>query len=144
MKLSRNKTLVPAKNFHFVHECCSELCCLKFSNENQQLLFTAFYSKDKKQLQDLYLSSCMEKVLRKTQVLDSLGHANVNQWKYTLSIQNIRVPVCRRFIISLYGISVERIRTVQQKNISGNHYVAILVKIEIVVFKRKILQVIYR
>lgn len=117
---NRGKTLVPAK-FSYVQACCFQVCYINFDEGMQQLLFTEFYASGKtKQLQDVYLSSCIEKVVRRTQSSNPSICFRPNQWKYYLLIENITVPVCRQFIVSLYEISVKRIRTIQEKIIRGN------------------------
>jgi len=94
--------------------------CYKQLNEICQLsLFNEFYrTKKSKQVQDLFICSCMSKVARQVAVCDENRRQRPNQWAYSLVIDNTRISICQKFLRKLFQLSEKRIRVIQTRIIN--------------------------
>lgn len=119
--VNRGGKTVEAKSFTPITKpCCVENCYMKFEVETQIILNRKFY-KDNKQLQDIFLSSCIKKKKRKTKKPSPSKKSRPNGWSYCININtNAKFVVCRSFLMSLYQISEKRLRIIQKKMVNSN------------------------
>lgn len=71
-------------------------------------------------MQDLFLSNCLTKREPKRQV--NKQNKRDHQWDYSIPIENIKIVVCQKLILSLLQISEKRIRIIQKRLIKGDNY----------------------
>lgn len=121
-----NKIVVPAKKPNLLNKLCWERCrrnCSeKFSKEQRQALFSAFYSLDQNG-KNYMLLNCMQR-------RDVVHHRKKVQKKkqnsFTYSIKlpenDERIVVCKTAISSLFQIPMTKIDRIKQKHASGKMF----------------------
>ena len=97
-----------------------KMCTHNLAIDDQLSIFTRFWDMGVKIEQDIFLTSCLERVSRKTMYI----HPTKNRehvWKYSvLDGSGKKLSVCRKLLLNLLQISEKRLRTVQNKLVSGN------------------------
>lgn len=91
--------------------------CYKDMVESTQLaLFNEFYrTKKSKQVQDLFICSCMSMVPRQVAVFDANRRQRPNQWAYSLTVGHKKISICQKFLRKLFQLSEKRIRVIQTR-----------------------------
>lgn len=114
--VGRNGLEVPAKNFLYVDVCCPKMCYKELIESIQLALFNEFYrTKKNKQVQDLFICSCMSKVPRQVAVCDVNRRQRPNQWAYSLTVGHKKISICQKFLRKLFQLSEKRIRVIQTR-----------------------------
>ncbi|CAG9792951.1 unnamed protein product [Diatraea saccharalis] len=96
---------VSKKVFKHVTTCCSKKCCIKLDQNAQRRLFCDFWNIGDKAHQDSLLLSCLEKV---SKLRENVGPGKLkrdNQWKYFLTVDGLKINICRKLLLSLLKIS---------------------------------------
>ena len=83
------------KRFTLVSKCCKKKCFEKLTLHEQLELFTTFYSRQEKSLQDSFLPRCMEASVMKTKTLDPKKQHNHN-WRYSVSTFGSKKEACQK------------------------------------------------
>lgn len=108
------KVQVPAKMFTAVDSCCKEKCFENFSIVSQRSQFDSFYSGQNKSLQDSFLASRLKRC-ESTKVSADQKKPRLHTWEYCVKDGGMSTKVCQKLILSLFKISVKRIRVIQRK-----------------------------
>lgn len=111
---------VSGKIFSKVVECCNDKCWNSFTEEHQEEMFSTFYNQGK-ELQDSFLSKCMEKTLPKTKTVEPKKPRN-HTWAYSLNIGGLQVSVCKGFLLKLFQVTIKRIRVIQEKTLNNESF----------------------
>lgn len=110
---------IPKKVFQYISKCCSKECAGKIDVNDQKKKFTEFWNIGDKIQQDTFLLSCLEKALKLKENVGPNKQKRDNQWKYYFTIESIKMPVCKKLLLSLLKISEKRLRIVQKYKLSG-------------------------
>lgn len=105
---------VPNKVFQYINKCCSKECAVNNDRNAQNKIFTEFWNIGDKVQQDTFLLSCLEKLLKLRENVGPDKQKRDNQWKYYFTIESIKIPVCRKLLLSILKISEKRLRIVQK------------------------------
>ncbi|XP_043464094.1 uncharacterized protein LOC122507356 [Leptopilina heterotoma] len=114
-----NGNFQPGKVFSPTSVCCSKKCAAKIEINDQNQLFDYFHNFEEKERQDIFLMSCLEKFVKLTESVGNDKIRRENQWKYFLTVQSLKIPVCRKLLLSILQISEKRLRTVQRFKLTG-------------------------
>lgn len=114
--------VVAAKVQEVVLNCCSNRCFTKLSAANQADAFNNFYSGQSKSLQDAYLARCMERSLGPNKITLDPKKPRENIWSYFVCIGPLKVSVCRQLLLSLFKISVKKLRVIQGKILNNESF----------------------
>lgn len=110
---------VQGKVFRCLTTCCSKKCAGKINKKEKYKLFSEFWDIGDKVKQDLFLLTCLEKVEKKRESVGPNKLKRDNQWKYYMTVQSVKIPVCRKLLLSILQISEKRLRTVQKFKQTG-------------------------
>lgn len=94
--INRKNNTIFSKRFEVVQRCCSKKCINKFTEDIQYCLFSDFYSRPKpsKQLQDIYLQSCIEKFESHVFLVNTRSGLRWNQWYYYVTVETVKIKLC--------------------------------------------------
>lgn len=110
--------VVPSKDFILVSECCKNRCYEHFPLQDQCNLFDSFYNGQNKALQDAYLSACMT-LSANINIGNNQKKPRLKTWSYSMKQNGTQVMVCQKFLLTIFQISVKRLRVIQSKSLSG-------------------------
>ncbi|XP_065202599.1 uncharacterized protein LOC135832963 isoform X1 [Planococcus citri] len=106
--------------FQPMNSCCVQKCYQKFEASSQKYLFAEYRNLGKsKQIQDLYLASCLKKIDVKTHLTDA-KKLQRQRWHVFLKVGSVNVRVCLSFLKNLYQVSDKRIRVIQSRILRGD------------------------
>lgn len=115
---------VEGKTCVSVNSCCkTNNCYKKFSVETQEMMFHNFYDIREKSLQDAFLAKCMvrsDKQCKKKAT--NPVKKRQNTWHYSLNVAGMRTETCLNFVMSLFQVTMKRIRTIQQKVLDNDSF----------------------
>lgn len=115
---NRRGSRVPAKIFTCVENCCKNKCHVQVPVNEQLAIFNKFWTFGEKQIQDAFLSTCLQKMTLKTISCVRLKRRS-HIWHYNFLVDGQKRSVCQTFFINVLSITQNRLRTVQKKVIIG-------------------------
>jgi hypothetical protein len=121
--VNTSSKVVCGKTFAAVTECCNKKYCEKFTLDEQNDSFISFFNSGSKSLQDSFLASCVK--VKDTKVKRPTTDPKQNRvytWTYILKTEGVVQEVCRKFIVQLFQVSMERVHVIQCKVTSNEGF----------------------